>query len=216
MIKLLKKEISLSMHPTAPLMLLLSAMVFIPNYPYSVIFFYVSMSVFFTCLLGRENNDILFMQLLPVSKRSAVKGRFIFTVLLELLQLILTAICIFIKSSFFFTQNQAGFNADTALIGIGFIIYGVFNLVFFISYYGDTDKVGISFIKACAAMFICTAAEIICRFAVPFARDVLNTQLPGVTLPKFLFVVVCTAVFALLTFISYKKSVHLLENSDIH
>ena len=114
MIKLLKKEISLSMHPTAPLMLLLSAMVFIPNYPYTVIFFYVSMSVFFTCLGGRENNDILFMQLLPLSKRSAVKGRFAFTVLLEIVQLILLTACIILKSAFCFSVNAAGFNADTA------------------------------------------------------------------------------------------------------
>ena len=51
--KLLKKEFALSMHPTVPLMLLLAGMVLIPSYPYSVIFFYSMVSIFFTCMLGR-------------------------------------------------------------------------------------------------------------------------------------------------------------------
>lgn len=53
--KLLRKELVLSMHPTVPLMLLLCVMVLIPNYPYTVVFFYSTLSLFFTCLLGRES-----------------------------------------------------------------------------------------------------------------------------------------------------------------
>lgn len=36
---LLIKEIKLSLHPTIPIFLLLSAMLIIPNYPYYVVFF---------------------------------------------------------------------------------------------------------------------------------------------------------------------------------
>lgn len=66
--KLLMKEFRLSMHPSTPLMLLLSAMVFIPNYPFVVIFFYTTMAIFFTCLSGRENRDIAYSLSLPVAK----------------------------------------------------------------------------------------------------------------------------------------------------
>lgn len=46
MSKLLKKEFLLSMHPITPLMLALSAMVMIPNYPYAVMFFYMTLAAF--------------------------------------------------------------------------------------------------------------------------------------------------------------------------
>ena len=53
MSNLLKKEFSLSMHPVTPLMLMLSSMALIPNYPYTVMFFYMTLAVFFTCMMGR-------------------------------------------------------------------------------------------------------------------------------------------------------------------
>ena len=74
--KLMKKELKLAMHPTAPMFLALSAMLLIPNYPYYVIFFYTSLAVFFICLTGRENHDIFFTMLLPVSKKDVVKADF--------------------------------------------------------------------------------------------------------------------------------------------
>lgn len=74
-IKLIKKDFRLAMHPTVPLMLLTAAMVTIPNYPYTVSFFYVTLSIFFTCLLGRENRDIAFSLCLPVAKRDIVTAR---------------------------------------------------------------------------------------------------------------------------------------------
>ena len=82
MTNLLRKEFALAMHPITPLMLALSAMVLIPNYPYIVIFFYTAMSIFFTCLMGRENNDIVYSINLPVSKESIVRARFAFAIIL--------------------------------------------------------------------------------------------------------------------------------------
>ena len=70
--KLLKKELALAMHPTAPIFLALSVLLIIPNYPYYVTFFYTSLAIFFTCLNGRENNDVYYTLLLPVPKRSVV------------------------------------------------------------------------------------------------------------------------------------------------
>ena len=69
MSKLIKKEFLLSMHPITPLMLLLSVMVLIPNYPYAVMFFYMTLAVFFTCMMGRENQDVIYSLTLPVAKR---------------------------------------------------------------------------------------------------------------------------------------------------
>lgn len=78
MSKLIKKEFLLSMHPITPLMLLLSVMVLIPNYPYAVMFFYMTLAVFFTCMMGRENQDVIYSLTLPVAKSDIVKARISF------------------------------------------------------------------------------------------------------------------------------------------
>ena len=87
--RLLKKDFRLAMHPTVPIMLLSSAMVLIPNYPYPLSFFYTSMGIFFTCLLGRENRDVVFSMNLPVAKRDIVSSRLLFAVTVELCQRVL-------------------------------------------------------------------------------------------------------------------------------
>ena len=40
MLNLIKKEIALCMHPTAFIFLFFAVLVFMPNYPYEVIFFF--------------------------------------------------------------------------------------------------------------------------------------------------------------------------------
>ena len=40
MLNLIKKEIALCLHPTAFIFLAFAALVFVPNYPYEVIFFF--------------------------------------------------------------------------------------------------------------------------------------------------------------------------------
>ena len=82
MSNLLKKEFSLSMHPVTPLMLMLSSMALIPNYPYTVMFFYMTLAVFFTCMMGRENHDVIYSMCLPVAKKDIVKARILFVAIL--------------------------------------------------------------------------------------------------------------------------------------
>ena len=112
------------------------------NYPYTVSFFYVTMGLFFTCLLGRENRDIAYSLSLPVAKRDIVTARISFAALIELISLALTAAAVLIVP---YHANAAGMDPNLALIGWGFITYGVFNLVFFMMYYGNVNRVGVSF-----------------------------------------------------------------------
>ena len=175
MTKLIKKEFSLSMHPIVPLMVLLSAMVLIPNYPYLVMYFYVSMAVFFTCLLGRENNDIVYSVNLPVRKDNIVKARILFSVIIEIVQMILMIPFALVRANMDLPGNQAGMDANLTLFAYGFIVYGIFNLVFFGSYYKNVNKVGIAFVKTSVIIFICVAIDVATSIVVPFIRDYLDT-----------------------------------------
>ena len=89
---LLYKQLRLACHPMTPVFCLSGIMLLIPNYPYSVAFFYVTLGLFFTFLNMREQKDIYYSALLPLRKRDTVRAAVAFTVLVELLSVVITAL----------------------------------------------------------------------------------------------------------------------------
>ena len=85
MTALLYKQFRLVCHPMTPIFCLFGVMVLIPNYPYTVIFFYVMLGMFFTFLNVREQKDIYYSAILPVPKRDTVKAGCVLVALVELL-----------------------------------------------------------------------------------------------------------------------------------
>ena len=153
---LLKKEFSLCLHPTAFVFLSFAALVFVPNYPYEVIFFFSGLSVFFICMTARENDDLAFTCSLPVKKRSVPLARILLAVLFQCALLLLTALCILVKQTTFPAEllvNAAGNSANLAFCGFGALVLGTFNLVFFPLHYRDPRRVGVPFLISSAAQF---------------------------------------------------------------
>ena len=72
MIQCLYKDLRLSAHPTLYIFILLGALVIVPSYPYSLVFFFGCLAPFITMMYGRETNDIYYMALLPIEKRKIV------------------------------------------------------------------------------------------------------------------------------------------------
>lgn len=215
MMKLLKKELMLSMHPTVLIMMLLSTMVLIPNYPYTVVFFYTALSVFFTCITGRENNDITYTLTLPIAKSDIVKGRMGFVVLQELVQLTLMIPFIILSSSINPMGNQAGTDANLALLGIGFIIYAVFNFMFFTRYYKNVNQIGKAFVLSSVIIFVFVALEVVCSYAIPFYANYIDT--PGLAyLPyKLAVLFIGIIIYIIVTMAAYRKSVTLFLKQDL-
>ena len=213
---LLYKELKLALQAPAILFLALSAMLLIPNYPYYVTFFYTALGIFFCCQLGRENNDIFFTLCLPVRKRDAVTARFLLAALLELVQLICAIPFAIARQSFTsLGGNEVGMDANLALFGLAFVQYGVFNLVFFPSYYKNPQKVGMPFVKGSVAVFFYIAAAEVCAHAIPFFREKLDTM-HGAYLPeKLLVLILGAALWALMTCLAWRKSVSRFEALDL-
>ncbi len=181
MIALLKKEFALCLHPTCLLFLCFSAFVFIPNYPYEVMFFFSGLSVFFVCLTARENGDAAFTCCLPVKKKDAVCARILMCVLFQAALLLLAAGMTAIKELCFPVENQinlAGMMANTAFLGFGAVVLGIFNAIFFPVLFGNPQKAGKPFVLASASVFCFIFLLISLRFSVPFFRDTLNTPDP--------------------------------------
>ncbi len=210
--RLLKKEFVLAMHPTVPLFLAMAAMVLIPNYPFTVIFFYMTLGIFFTCLQGRENNDVFYSVSLPVEKRDIVKARLLFACIVETAQIVLVSFFAMFRSQ---AANAAGLDANPALYGFAFILFGLFNIVFFPAYYANLQKVGITFIKATTIYFIASCLIEASAFVVPFVKNELDS-VSSSALPYQLAVLASgILLFALLSFAAYRLSAKRLSEHDI-
>ena len=150
---LLYKQLRLVCHPMTPIFCLFGIMVIIPNYPYTVIFFYVMLGLFFTFLNMREQKDLYYTALLPVPKRDAVKAGCLFTALVELTSLVLLAPCCLLAARLQpGKDNLVGLDPNLALLAAGFLLYALFNAVFLPSFYKNGYKVGVAFVKATIPM----------------------------------------------------------------
>ncbi len=215
MSNLLKKELRLCLHPTAPLFLGLCALVLIPNYPYAVSFFYITLGVFFICLTARENHDAAFTASLPVSRREIVKGRVLFICCLEAADLLLCGLMVWLKGFIGYMPNQAGMDANLALPGEGLIVFGLFNLIFFPLYYKNITKIGVPFLIASAAVFLYILLAIVSTYAVPFVRDALDTPDPACLTEKLIFVGAALLFFLCATLFVLSRAVRNFERFDL-
>ena len=146
---LLYKQFRLVCHPMTPIFCLFGVMVLIPNYPYTVIFFYVMLGLFFTFLNIREQKDIYYSALLPVPKRDTVKAGCAFVVIVEVLSLVVLIPCSLLAAHLQpGKDNLVGLDPNAALLTAGFLLYAVFNAVFLPSFYANGYKVGVAFLKA--------------------------------------------------------------------
>ena len=150
---LLYKQLRLVCHPMTPVFCLFGIMVIIPNYPYTVIFFYVMLGLFFTFLNIREQKDIYYSALLPVPKRDTVKAGCAFVVIIEVLSLVVLIPCSLLAAHLQpGKDNLVGLDPNLALLAAGFLLYALFNAVFLSSFYRNGYKVGVAFVKATIPM----------------------------------------------------------------
>ena len=170
---LLYKQLRLVCHPMTPVFCLFGFMVIIPNYPYTVIFFYVMLGLFFTFLNMREQKDLYYTALLPVPKRDAVRAGCLFTALIELLSLAVLVPCALLAVRLQpGKDNLVGLDPNLALFAAGFLLYAVFNAVFLPSFYANGYKVGVAFVKA----IIPTTLAMIVFEALPHVPGLMWTR----------------------------------------
>ncbi len=215
MANLLYKELKLALHPTNLLFLFLGAMLLIPNYPYSVAFFYTCLGIFFVCLTGRENRDLYYTLLLPVRKRDVVRARIAAAVVIELVQVAVSVPFAVIRNQLFESENLVGLEANVAFFGVSLALMGAFNLVFFTRYYRDPDKVGIPFLLGSAVYFVLLLMFEAFTYFVPLFRDRLDTKDPLFMGAKLGVLAVGAVIFALCGLLACRISEKSFEKLDL-
>ena len=125
---LVRKELFLVFHPMTLVVLGLSALVLVPNWPYAVILLYACLCPYFNAQSAREQRDLDFAATLPASRRDMAAARVLATALVE--------------------AAFVGMPPNLAFLGFSLATFAVFDLAFFALYYRDPSKVGLPFAAA--------------------------------------------------------------------
>lgn len=213
--QLLRKEFTLSFFPLPYCFLLLAGLLLIPNYPYLVTFFYTTLGIMFLFQYNRENHDIAYLMTLPVRKQEMVLSRLLQVVVIELLQIIVCIPFMAIRGLYAHLNNQVGFEANIALLGLGAVMLGLFNLVFLPGFYKNGYSLGVPFLKSSivSAVYICLM-EVLLRIVPYFARY-CDSMAPGDQLRQIPVLAIGLAIYTLLTWLSWRVSVKRFVQLDL-
>ncbi len=155
---LLNKEIRLAASPLSWLFLVFGLMALIPGYPILVCAFFICFGVFQSVQSGRENNDILYTVLLPVRKTDAVKAKYAFTVLIQMLGFVIAAVTTLLRMLLLpdagpYATNPM-MNANQAFLAYVLLIFAAFNVVFLGGFFKTAYKFGKPFVLFIIAAFV--------------------------------------------------------------
>ncbi len=209
---LLYKEFHLTIHPLYYLVALFGALLLIPEWLYFLAlmyFFFITVPNIFTN--GKAQNDIEFSVMLPVRRRDTVKARIVSMVLLELIQITVTAIFVVINILIYPNGNFL-LDANIAFIGFTFIIFGLYNIIFFPMFYKTAYKIALPVITAMTAVILFAAGVEMLVMLVPAAKVLDGTKDMTIQLPLLFGGIV---LFALLSFAAFKISAKRFERIDI-
>lgn len=175
--------------------------------------FYTALALYTTNVNARENNDVVYSLSLPITKRDLVKGRMLLTVVLEMAMFLICVPFVIIKQGMNI-PNEAGIDANIALLGFGILMLGIFNLVYYRSYFKNTKRAGITFIWGCIAIFLYIIVVEGCMY-IPQIGDVMDTPDSEHVMEKLILLAACLAGYAVMTWIAYKKGAKSFEKADV-
>lgn len=208
---LLYKQLKLAAHPMTFLFPLLSFLLLVPSYPYTIAFFYTALGIFFMYQNMREQRDADYCALLPIRKGDTVKAAITFSAGVELVSLLIAVPAAILSQRINpIGGNGAGIDANAALLGVGFLLYAVFNLVFFPSFYRSGYKVGLAFLKSCIVMLFVVALDVAGPHIPGFA--VLDGDFRAEQIP---LLAAGAAVYVLATLIACRISAARYEKVDL-
>ncbi len=155
---MLLKEMKLSASVLSYLFILFGLMFLLPGYPILCSGFFVSLGLFQSFQTAREANDIVFSVLLPIAKTDVVKGKYLFVCMIEGCALLLMAMAVILRMTVFSQaaayRSNPLMNANLFALGLAFVIFGLFNLIFVGGFFKTAYKFGKPFVIFIIAAFV--------------------------------------------------------------
>ncbi len=212
---LLYKEFRLVINPLFFLVLLFSALLLIPQWVYFVaMLYFLFIAVPNIFANAKAVNDISFTVMLPIRKRDVVKARVLSITVLELLQIALAAVFVTINMALYPNGNFM-IDANIAYLGCVFVMYGIFNAIFFPMFYRSAYKIGWPILIAVTASMLFAAAIETLVLSIPAAAHILDGISGDALLRQLPVMAIGIVFFVLLTMLAYKKSAKNFERVDL-
>ena len=215
--ELLKKEICLTASPLSYFFLAFSFMALIPNYPILVGSFFVCLGIFYSFQFAREYNDILFTALLPVAKRDVVRAKYGFCLGIQLLSLLLSALCCLLRMTLW--QKAAAYAGNTlmqanlAYLGYALLLFALFNLIFLGGFFKTAYYIGKPFVYFCVAAFLLIAvAETLHHLPGLSALNSLDSQNVA---PQLAVLLIGLLFYVLISLLSCKSAQNRFQQIDL-
>ncbi len=214
---LMKKETRLSAMILAYLFIAFGLMTLLPGYPILCGAFFVTLGLFQSFQGAREANDTVFTALLPVAKKDVVKGKYLFTMLIELssfvLMILATVLRMTVLSDAAAYRQNALMNANPFYLGAALVIFAFFNVIFLGGFFKSGYKLGKPFVIYSVAAFLMIGLfEALHHFPGLSALNAFGFDHIGLQLGLFLSGVF---LYVLLTFLSYRKACADFEKIDL-
>ena len=214
---ILNKEIKLSASVLSWLFIVAGLMFFLPGYPVLCGAFFVTLGIFHSFQNAREANDIVFSALLPIAKKDVVKGKYMFSCLIELCGFAVMAAAAVIRMTLLSDaapyRNNALMNANLFALGTALVIFGLFNMIFIRGFFRTSYKFGKPFVLHIIAAFVTIGiAESLHHIPGLEQLNSFGTENIGLQLCLLAAGALC---FALLTSISYRKACVSFEKTDL-
>ena len=203
---LLYKEFKIAINPLFYLVLLLSALILIPSWLYFIAMsyiFYIAITNIFQS--AKANNDIGLSLAMPIKRRDIVKARIMSILTLELLQIAI-AIPFAIINMKLYKANNFFMDPNIAFFGFVFVMYAIFNVLFFPMFYKNGYKIGIPAIVAIVAAFLFSAAMELAVLFVPSIHAAISGSSASMFSFKFLVLIAGIVIFFLSSVWTYKIS----------
>lgn len=195
--------------------LLTGALFLIPQWPYFIAlmyFFFITVPNVFANF--NTQNDVGFSIMMPVSKNDIVKSRIISFVTIELIHMAVAAVFILIHIRIYGIDNFT-LDPNFAFIGLAFVMFALFNIVFFPLYFQNAYKYGVPTIAAnAAAILFVTGVEMLVIFNSDL-RYYLEGKSPETKMLQIGILFAGIIIFAVLNYIAYKISAKRFEKIDL-
>ena len=213
---LMRKEMFLSASVLSYFFIGFAVMTFLPGYPILCGAFFITLGIFQSFQSAREANDIVYSALLPIAKQDVVKGKFQFSVMIQMAGFLVMAIITIVRMTVLANaevyQHNALMTANLFFLGMVLLVFGLFNLIFIGGFFRTAFKFSpfvVYIITAFAAIGIAEALHYIPGLEMVNSFGFDNIGLQAILL-------LCGAVlYLVLTYVSYKRSCAVFETIDL-
>ena len=213
---LLRKEVRLSASVLSYIFLTAAILTLVPGYPILCGAFFVTLGLFHSFQNSREANDIVFSALLPIAKKDVVKGKFMFSVMIEiagfLLMAILTILRMTVLADSDVYHDNALMNANLFFLGSTLVIFGLFNLIFIGGFFKTAYKLSCFFPYIIAAFVVIGVAE--AMHYIPGLGAMNAFGFDDIVL-QICLLIAGIMIYLALTFVSYRKACMDFEMIDL-